>query len=140
MTFVVLLAVLTGPAFAGGDSFPCRVVGFETESGGGHLITLETDSLGNRMVVHARYREPWNQWWRKLIHTDHPLTTREHHREALEILHGAFESGHSTRFGIMGSGLEPVPGRPGHYKSNALVPLGEPESDGRPVVYSFYNW
>ena len=127
-------------ACGGGDSFPCRVIGFETESRGDHVITLETDSVGNSMVVHARYHEPWNRWWRKLVHTDNPLVTQEHHREALRMLRAAFESGQSTRFGVMGSGLIPIAGRPRHYQSNALVPLEEPDPQGGTVVYSFYEW
>jgi hypothetical protein len=59
---VILGAVVPRQASAGGVSFACRVVGFEAENREEYVITLETDSVGNTMIVHARYREPWN-WW-----------------------------------------------------------------------------
>jgi hypothetical protein len=143
MRLIPSLAIAVGVLFpplavAGGTSYQVRVTAFEPGEHTKATFVIEDTSeevmpgckVARIVAEYRLWRWPWST---------EKTFTRDAHLVALQRLREAFESGATTRFGIMGSGLaRGSSDAPCVFRSRALALLDE-ESGAR-AVYSVYKY
>lgn len=133
VTLILLVISIVSPQAkaAGGDSFPAKII--------------EITSKGNdeyRLVVQLQVQA--NKWERRVFHLRHrasvfgkqppDFVTRENYLACIERLKTYAKERKNFRFGFMGTGYVPIPGKKNEFQSNSLAFLEE--NDGVKAIYS----
>ena len=119
-------------ALSGGDSVAVKIESMQRIRRDEYRLVMVApfaSETPERATLYLTYR-PRALGWRRPQMIRLPA-----YRECVRILAMHFEKGETFRFGRMGTGLVPVAGEPGAYRSHALAALDEP-GRGR-VCYSF---
>jgi hypothetical protein len=119
-------------AHAGGSSYQTTIELMEQVKDDHYRLVVTTHALSadsQRVVLHLKFRP------RALGPRPPAMVTRAAYDECIAQFKVYFQRRESFPLGVMGTGLVPVPDKPGEYQSNALALLEEHR--GNRVCYSF---
>jgi hypothetical protein len=126
--------IITAAAHAGGTSYMTTIESMQQIESDHYRLVVMTRALSSkpsRIVLHLKYRP------RALGFRPPSRVTRAAYTECIERFKEHFRKHESFPLGVMGTGIVPIPKKPGEYQSNALVLLEEYRGDR--VCYSFAN-
>ena len=131
---LAVMIALGATAYAGGTSYETTIEAFETTGTDQYRLLVKPTAFADKresIVIHLRYRP------QALGRTPPPMISLQAYRECVARLKEHYQKREQFRLGEMGTGLVPIPGKPGEYQSNALALLKEYQ--GNQVCYSFGN-